>query len=61
MGQIKEKHRMNSHLINHCPTSEGVSEVSEEANNGAALANVRTDKRVAQYLHLDSWLSWTTV
>ena len=24
-------------------------------------ANKRTDERVAQYLHLDSWLFWTTV
>ena len=29
MGQNREKHRMNSHPIIHCPTSEGVSEVSE--------------------------------
>ena len=29
---VKKKHRQNSHLIIHCPTSEGVSEVSERAN-----------------------------
>ena len=28
-------HRINSHLTNHCPTSEGVSEVSERANKWA--------------------------
>ena len=28
----KKKHRQNSNLINHFPTSEGVSEVSERAN-----------------------------
>ena len=35
MGTMVEngkKHRQNSHLINHFPTSEGVSEVSERAN-----------------------------
>ena len=32
MGQIRRKHRINSRLIIHCPTSEGVSEVSERAN-----------------------------
>ena len=35
MGQKRRKHRINSHLINHCPTSEGVSEVSERANEWA--------------------------
>ena len=33
----------------HFPTSEEVSKVSERANE-------RMDKRVAQYLRLDSWL-----
>ena len=27
--QIRRKHRQNTHLIIHCPTSEGVSEASE--------------------------------
>ena len=31
-----KKYRQNSHLINHCPTSEGVSEVSERANGRAS-------------------------
>ena len=29
MGQNRKKHRQNSYFIIHCPTSEGVSEVSE--------------------------------
>ena len=28
----KKKQRQNSYLINHCPTSEGVSEVSERTS-----------------------------
>ena len=32
MVENREKHRQNSHRIIHCPTSEGVSEVSERAN-----------------------------
>ena len=32
MGQKRKKHRMNSHPIIHFPTSEGVSEMSEQAN-----------------------------
>ena len=32
VGQIREKHRTNSHPIIHFPTSEGVSEVGERAN-----------------------------
>ena len=32
MVENGKKHRQNSHLINHCPTSEGVSEVSKRAN-----------------------------
>ena len=33
MGQNRKKHGINSHLIIHFPTSEGVSEVSERAND----------------------------
>ena len=46
MGQNRKKHRQNSHLINHFPTSEGVSEVSgasERANgrvSGPVLQSV---------------------
>ena len=32
MVENRKKHRQNSHLIIHFPTSEGVSEVSERAN-----------------------------
>ena len=32
MVKNRKKHRQNSHLIIHFPTSEGVSEVSERAN-----------------------------
>ena len=32
MVENGKKDRQNSHLIIHCPTSEGVSEVSERAN-----------------------------
>ena len=32
MVENRKKHRQNSHLTIHCPTSEGVSEVSERAN-----------------------------
>ena len=32
MGQNREKHRVNSHLMIHCPTSEGVSKVSERTS-----------------------------
>ena len=32
MGQNREKHRINSYPIIHCPTSKEVSEVSEQAS-----------------------------
>ena len=32
MVENRKKHRQNSHLIIHCPKSEGVSGVSERAN-----------------------------
>ena len=32
MVENGKKHRQNSHLIIHCPTSEGVSEVSEQTS-----------------------------
>ena len=35
MVQNRKKHRINSHLIIHFPTSEGVSKVSERANEWA--------------------------
>ena len=40
-ARIEKKHRINSRLIIHCPTSEGVSEVSERvsAAEGASEAS----------------------
>ena len=35
MVENRKKHRQNCHPIIHCPTSEGVSEVSERANKWA--------------------------
>ena len=32
MVENRKKHRQNSHPIIHCPMSEGVSKVSEQAN-----------------------------
>ena len=76
MGQNREKHRKNSHLIIHFSTCEGVSEVSErasaaegaseassseQANEWAVQGNERTDEQVAQYCSPDSWLFWPTV
>ena len=46
MGQTREKHRINSHLINHCPTSLGVSEVKERASKRAQQS--ARAKRVVQ-------------
>ena len=56
MVQNTKENRITNHPIIHYPTSEGVSEVSEQANECAMRANEQTDKRVAQYLCLDSWM-----
>ena len=72
MVQNRKKHSKSSHLIIHYPTSSGVNEWASEltserseqcevisvvqANEWAVRANEQTDKRVAQYLHLDFWL-----
>ena len=42
MVESRKKHRQNSHPIIHCPTSEGVSEVSgvSERANGQASGPV---------------------
>ena len=73
MVENGKKHRQNSHPIIHFPTSEGVSEVSERVSvaEGASEASSPeqaskgategTDKRVAQYFSLYSWLFWPTV
>ena len=52
MGQNREKYRINSRLIIHCPTSEEVSKVSEAGEHAskascAEQANKQTDKREA--------------
>ena len=36
MVENGKKHRQNSHLIIHCPTSKGVSEVSEGVSEVSA-------------------------
>ena len=46
MGQNREKHRIDSHLINHCPTSSGVSKASSErAQRSARAKRVVRSKR----------------
>ena len=60
-GPEQKKHRINSHLINHCPTRKGVSEVSEQAREWVVRTNKRTDDWVNQYSNLYSWLFWPTV
>ena len=57
MGQNREKHLINSHLINYCPTSEGVSGVSERAHEWAqrralakrAVRSKRTSERTSEW------------
>ena len=58
MVENRKKHRQNSNLINHFPTS---NRVSERANEWAVRAKERTDERVAQHLRLYSCLFQTTV
>ena len=45
---MRQNQVVSRHGIIHFPASSGVSEWCE-----------RTDERVAQYMHLDSWLFWT--
>ena len=47
-GPEQKKNRKNSHLIIHCPTSEGLSEVSDES----ARANGRVSSPVLQSVFL---------
>ena len=61
MVQNTKENRINNHPIIHYPTSEGVSEVSEQANECAMRANEQTDKRVAKYGSLGSLLFLPTV
>ena len=75
MGRTR-LHRINSHLIIHCPMSSEVSKVSERASEWAQRSArakqvvqskrmsercERTDDRVAQYSNLYSWLFWPRV
>ena len=46
MGQNRKKHRLNSHLIIHCPTTKGVSEVSERCG--------RTSERTSEWPSIKS-------
>ena len=45
MFENREKHRQNSHLINHCPTSEGMSEVSKGVSKVSERANKWAQQR----------------
>ena len=49
--------------MNESSTAQRANKVNsvEQMNKWALWANERTDKGVAQYLHLDSWLFQTTV
>ena len=40
MVQNRQKHKLNSHLNIHCPTSEGVSEVSGASEQVSAVERV---------------------
>ena len=40
MGQNRKKHKINSHLIIHFPTSEGVSEMSEQVSAAERASEV---------------------
>ena len=57
MGQNREKHRINSHPIIHCPTNEGVSEVSraeqaQRVSGASEQANGRASGPVLQSVFL---------
>ena len=51
-SRIEKKHRINSHLIIHCPTSSGVSEMSERARKwaqrSARAKQARQSKRTSE-------------
>ena len=61
MGQIKEKHRINSHPIIHCPMSEGVSEVIEQTSERSgghkqSGASERANRRASSPVLLSGFL-----
>ena len=49
MVQNTKENKINNHPNIHYPTSEGVSELSEQANECAMQVNEQTDERVAQF------------
>ena len=46
--QNRKKHRQNSHLIIHCPTSEGVSKANEWAQRSARVKRVVRSERTSE-------------
>ena len=61
-SRMENKHRINSHLIIHCSTSEEVSEMSERANEGAqrgarAKRAVRSKQTSEQCEQTSEWTS----
>ena len=58
VGQNTEKHRINTHPIIHCPTSKGVSEVSERASKWAQRST--RVKRVVRSKQKSEQCEWTS-
>ena len=54
---------MSEQASEQVSAAEHTSKVSgaKQANEWVVRANEQSDERVAQYLCLDSWLSWTIV
>jgi len=52
MVENRKKHRQNSHPIIHCPTSKGVSEVSERVSGANEGANGQASGPVLQSVFL---------
>ena len=64
MVENRKKHRQNSHPIIHCPTSEGVSEVSERVSAAEGASEASSPEQAngrASGPVLDSCLFQTTV
>ena len=58
---IEKKHRINSHLIDHCPKSSGVSQVSERASEWAKRsARAKQEGRNKQTSEQCEWTSKQT-
>ena len=57
MGESRSKHRLNSHPTIHCPTSEGVSEMSERANEWARQsARAKRASKVSGAEQANKWV-----